>query len=38
VNYPMSIIDYIIFSKIQRDKNVNIWYIRYPISDIWYNI
>jgi hypothetical protein len=24
VNYPMSIIDYIIFSKIQRDKNVNI--------------
>jgi hypothetical protein len=32
VNYPMSIIDYIIFSKIQRDKNVNIWDI--PISDI----
>jgi hypothetical protein len=27
VNYPMSIIDYIIFSKIQRDKNVNIWYL-----------
>jgi|694.fasta_scaffold49222_3 hypothetical protein len=23
-NYPMSIIDYIIFSKIQRDKNINI--------------
>lgn len=24
INYPMSIIDYIIFSKIQRDKNINI--------------
>jgi len=23
VNYPMSIIDYIIFSKLQRDKNIN---------------
>jgi len=23
INYPMSIIDYIIFSKIQRDKNIN---------------
>jgi hypothetical protein len=33
VNYPMSIIDYIIFSKIQRDKNVNIWYVL-PILNI----
>jgi hypothetical protein len=24
INYPMSIIDYIIFSKLQRDKNINI--------------